>query len=143
MVIAATKAKLNVIEPALDLSVLIPKPKKNIITRCPIYLLDDTEDYGLDKDIIRFFQKMDAIEETKKFKKMFLKIPQKIQMAWKKKKGEMKISLPQHPQFKKFKNLYALYLPDGFRVHFLKPQKNGSTWLAIEIGDHQRLGHGK
>ena len=118
--LVAAKRQLNIVEPALDLSALIPNPIENIVAQCPLYILDDAHDHGLDDDIVRFFQKMEEIEETNKFKKMFLKIPQKIQMAWKQKKEELKISLPRHPNFK---NVYALYLPEGFRVHFLKPEK--------------------
>lgn len=141
--IVAAKTQLNVIEPALDLSVFIPKPLSNIVVQCPVYILDDTQEHGLDDDIVRFFQKMEAIEETKHFKKMFVKLPQKIQLAWKKKREELKVCLPKYPQFRKFKELYSVYLPDGFRVHFSKPQKNETTWLATGIGDHQRMGHGK
>ena len=141
--LVAAKRQLNIVEPALDLSALIPDPIENIVAQCPLYILDDAHDHGLDDDIVRFFQKMDEIEETNKFKKMFLKIPQIIQMAWKQKKEELKISLPRHPNFKKFKNVYALYLPEGFRVHFLKPEKKETTWIAVKIGDHQSMGHGK
>ena len=141
-VLVAVQKQLNIIEPALDLTVLIPKPVENIVAQCPIYILDDAREHGLDEDIVRFFQKMDEIEETKKFKKMLLKTPQQIQTAWKKKKQEFRISLPKPPAFKKYKSLYAAYLPDGFRVHFLKPNKKETTWLAVEIGDHKSMGHG-
>ena len=79
--LVAAKRQLNIAEPALDLSALIPDPIENIVAQCPLYILDDAQDHGLDDNIVRFFQKKDEIEETNKFKKMFLKFPQKIQMA--------------------------------------------------------------
>ena len=141
--IAAAKTRLNIVEQALDLTVFIPKPLKNIIAQCPIYILDDTDETGLDPDIVRFFQRMEKVEETRPFKKMFVKIPQKIQQAWIEKKDKLTERLPKPPQFRKFKDQYALYLPDGYRAHFIKPKKNETTWLATEIGNHQSMGHGK
>ena len=79
---------------------------------------------------------MEKIEETKKFRKMLSKIPQKIQNAWKRKRNELTEFLPKPPKFEKFKQYYSLRLPDGFRAHFLKPEKNETTWMAVEIGDH-------
>ena len=141
--IAAAKTKLNIVDQALDLTVFIPKPLTNIVDQCPIYILDDTNETGLDPDIVRFFHRMEEIEETKPFKKMFVKLPQKIQNAWIKKRELLKEFLPKPPQFKKFKDYYALYLPDGYRAHFIKPNKNETRWLAVEIGNHQSMGHGK
>ena len=79
LALVAADAKLNIVDPALDLSVFLPKSEEKILSQCPIYILDDASDHGLDKDIVRFFQKMEKIEETKKFKKILSKIPQKIQ----------------------------------------------------------------
>lgn len=141
--IVAAKTQLNIVEQALDLTVFIPKPLSYIVNQCPIYILDDTNETGLDPDIVRFFQRMEEVEETKSFKKMLMKIPQKIQNAWTKKKQLLKEVLPKSPQFKKFKGYYALYLPDGYRAHFIKPKKNEKRWLAVEIGTHQSMGHGK
>ena len=143
LALVAADAKLNIVDPALDLSVFLPEPEEKIVSQCPIYILDDAGEHGLDRDIVRFFQKMEKIEETKKFRKMLSKIPQKIQNAWKKKRNELEEFLPKPPKFEKFKQYYSLRLPDGFRAHFLKPEKNETTWLAVEIGDHLSMGHGK
>ena len=61
--LVAAKRQLNIVEPALDLSALIPDPIENIVAQCPLYILDD--------DIVRFFQKIDEIEETNKLKNCF------------------------------------------------------------------------
>ncbi len=143
LALVAAEAKLNIVDPALDLSVFLPEPKEKIISQCPIYILDDASDHGLDKDIVRFFQKMEKIEETKKFKKMLSKIPHKIQTAWERKSHELKDFLPKPPKFEKFKQYYSLRLPDGYRAHFLKPENKQTTWLAVGIGDHLSMGHGK
>ena len=141
--ITAAKTQLNIVEQALDLSVFIPNPVKEIVGQCPIYILDDTQDTGLDPDIVRFHQRIEEIHETKAFKKMFAKIPDKIQSAWVETKEKLKYSIPKSLKFRKFKEYYSINLPDGYRAHFDKPIKKEKTWVALEIGDHRSMGHGK
>ena len=140
--VIAAKTKLNIIEQALDLTVFIPKPLESIIQQCPLHILDDTDETGLDADIVRFFQRIDEIEETKQFKKMFSKIPRKIQNAWLETKELVKEFIPKSLKLKKFKGWYSLRLPDGYRVH-LDPPRKEKGWIAVKIGDHQVMGHGK
>ena len=85
---------------------------------------------------------MNEIKETKKFKKMLEKQPPVIKSDWNKKKKELLISIPKPPKFKKFKDFFALYLIQGFRVHFRKPERGSSIWWAEEINNHKAAGHG-
>ena len=73
---------------------------------------------------------------------MLEKQPSIIKSDWNKKKKELLNSIPKPPRFKKFKDFFSLYLIQGFRVHFRKPERGSSIWWAEEINNHKAAGHG-
>lgn len=112
-------------------------PKGN----CPIHIIHDVSRIRIPDISVRFFQCIPNILETKDFLKDFKTMPEHIKKRWQRKKEQLKSSIPRHPEFENFKNVFSLRLGDNFRAH-LRPVPGESHWEVLGIGTHTKMGHG-
>jgi len=131
--------------PGLDLTRLLPLGEE-AHRQCPIWIINDLEAVGLSKDAVRQISCVQPIEETKPFIKALRRLHPDLQKAWARLKHTLSEGIPNASDFKKWKpeGVWSVRVSDGFRAHLMQPPRGPSAqpWLAIEIGNHKKLGHG-
>jgi len=131
--------------PALDLTRLLPL-RADAHGQCQIWIINDLEAAGLSRDGVRQITCVRPIEETRPFSKALLRLHPELQGAWMRLKDRLSVGIPNGSDFKKWKadGVWSVRVSDGFRAHLQQPPRGQSNqpWLAIEIGNHKKLGHG-
>lgn len=137
----ASERGLNVFSPCFDYATLFPVYPRVPGDQCPIHIIRDLARFGIPEISLRFLKCIPEIVETELFQKLFAQMPQDIQKRWKRKKEQLKVMLPRHPEFENFRDYFSLRLGHSFRAH-LRPVAGQTRWEAFEIGPHTKMGHG-
>lgn len=111
---------------------------------CPIHLYNDSQRFDLPSEWLKFYSRLEVIDESEKFLKSLKKQPQNIQRAWDRTKTKLRSSLSGGADFKKWpkggENIYSARVNNSYRVHF-KQGPEDNRWEAIQIGNHKEMGH--
>ena len=139
--IHASERGLNVFSPCFDYASIFPVYPSVPGARCPIQIVKDLARFGIPEISVRFLKCIPEIVETELFQKLFSQMPHDIQKRWNRKKEQLKLMLPRHPEFENFRDHFSLRLGHNFRAH-LRPVAGQTHWEAFEIGPHTKMGHG-
>jgi hypothetical protein len=139
--IHASERGLNVFSPCFDYASIFPVYPSVPVGRCPIQIVKDLARFGIPEISVRFLKCIPEIVETELFQKLFSQMPHDIQKRWNRKKEQLKLMLPRHPEFENFRDHFSLRLGHNFRAH-LRPVAGQTHWEAFEIGPHTKMGHG-
>jgi len=110
-----------------------------------VYVIDDASNLALPLIDVTIIDRIPHIEETEPFKKKLMSLPRDIQKRWQKKKTQLAMGVPRHPEFEKIKtaigDTFSILVGLKYRAH-LQPDADYSRWFAIGIGAHTEMGHG-
>jgi len=113
----------------------------------PIHILNDGSRFGIPPNLLALFQTIENIKETERFARSLASMPGEIQRGWQKVKHQLRtfVAIPGL-DFKPWGRdangvTYSVRVSKGHRAHLLRSLSEG-TWLAIDIGTHQQMGHG-
>jgi len=141
----AIERGLNLRTDLLDGGAWLPEASTEILQQCPLILLDDSQRWGIPAASARLIPAISQIIERPRFLDRLAGLDPSLRRRWERKKTELRVRLPRHPEFEKLKGtpsgLFSLRLNDNFRVH-LRPLPGSVVWEAIEVGTHKELGHG-
>lgn len=115
-------------------------------SQCPIHILHDEQKIGMPRVAVRFINTIPSIYETDRFKKQLARYGEPIISKWNNTKIRLAKQVPGHPEFEKLKGMkstvYSIRVNKSYRAH-LRPCDNSTSWEAIGIGPHGKMGHGK
>jgi hypothetical protein len=115
------------------------------LTWCPVFVIDDQAGLGLWPTSVKYLQAIPTIIESRKFQKMFQRLPKQVQETWIRKREGLQKTIPAYPEFEKMKGslsgIFSIRVGDNHRVH-LKPSRTPEVWEAVAIGPHRAMGHG-
>jgi hypothetical protein len=133
---------LDLANPAVDLNLLMPTDA-HLGEECPIRVINDLDQTGLNPDSVRAFCNVAPIAETKKFLKQLDRMHDDHAEAWRRLKDALQTSIPAKADFKKWAdpNVWSIRVNKGIRAH-LQWQMDAKEWRAQEIGQHKEMGHG-
>ena len=131
--------------PALDLSRLLPLGSEGFKT-CPVWVINDLDTVGLQRDAVRQIICVKPIEETKRFLKSLRGLHADHQKAWHRLKQRLGEEIPNGSDFKKWRSEreWSVRVNDGIRAHLEQPPPGEleRPWFALDIGGHRKMGHG-
>jgi len=131
---------------ALDTLIFYPKPFQIDWRRCPILVHDQG---GILRKLgigLACFEAISRISESSSFLKALSRCDRRIQTMWYRRKADLARSVSLNSLgFQRWKpggeGCYAVRIDSNYRAHLRHDRVNGS-WIAEEIGDHGRTGHG-
>ncbi len=140
----AVEHSLNLTTGLFDFGSLFPLDPQGNRNHCPLHFIHDESRLGIPPLSVHFLKCISKINETERFSKSFATLPATIQNRWQKKKAQLALGIPRHPEFEKLKGsalLFSIRLNDKFRAH-LRPIAGSDAWEAVAVGTHRELGHG-
>jgi hypothetical protein len=131
---------------ALDALIFYPDLIRIDWTRCPIVVLDE---HDLQRKLgigVSYFDAVEIFEETDSFKRSLTKLDRRIQKLWTIRKKDLARSTAlKSLDFKQWRNggpdIYSVRVDGNYRAH-VRYDRDGSVWLAEQIGNHKAMGHG-
>jgi hypothetical protein len=142
----AIEHRLDLGNRAMNFTQLLPLGDQNIVSECPVYMIDDLEDIGLGPGSVRLIQRIGEIVEADAFERQLRRLHSTIRGDWTRMKEQIKERLPPPPRFEKLKDwhppTWSIRLRSGHRVHLHAPEPGTATWRAVAIGNHKEMGHG-
>ncbi len=137
----ALEKNINILSSGVDITSFCSLAANLDEKQCPITIIHNEDRFGIPLIGTSFILKISTIVETEAFKKAYKKLDKSLRQRWEKKKKLLAETIPRHPEFEKFADLYSLRLNDNYRVH-LRPSNDMTVWEAIAVGTHKDMGHG-
>jgi hypothetical protein len=113
----AIERRLDLGNPAMNLSRLVPFGDDTVLAECPVYTIHDLDTVGVAPDSIRLIQCISQIVETENFERQLRRQEPAVRRDWSRRKEQIKIGLPSPPRFEKLKDCepptWSLRLRDG------------------------------
>jgi hypothetical protein len=133
-------------EGALDTLIFYPRPFLIDWRRCPILIHDQG---GILRGLgigLAFFEAISGIFESPSFLKTLSRLDHRIQILWRKRKTDLARSVNLNSLgLQRWKpggeGCYAVRADGNYRAH-LRYDRAACSWIAEDIGDHKRMGHG-
>ncbi len=112
---------------------------------CPVHLVRDSRSVLRPPLQERIITCIPRIEESRRFLKQLSRMHSNYAQRWNRKKAELAERIPPHPEFEKFADgpppVFSIRLSRSARAHLRQRQCDGA-WVAIEVGEHTKMGHG-
>lgn len=137
----AIEKEINLLTTGVDITAFYTLAERLDASQCPITIIHNEDRFGIPQIGTNFILKIPTIVESESFQKTFRKLDLSLQKRWKKKKQQLAETIPRHPEFEKFADVFSLRLNDNYRVH-LRPSNDMAVWEAIAVGTHKEMGHG-
>lgn len=139
--IHALEKDINLLASGVDITAFYSLADNLDANQCPITIIHNEDRFGIPQIGTNFILKIPTIVETEAFQKACKKLDKSLRQRWEKKKRLLAETIPRHPEFEKFADLFSLRLNDNYRVH-LRPSNDMTVWEAIAVGTHKEMGHG-
>lgn len=130
---------------ALDWPALFPLHPRINWRYCPVFLVDDTKDYGIPADWLQYFPRLPLIEEDRGFLAQLARQDLQVRKAWNRVKARLQQHITTGCDFKQWPkdgpDAWSTRVNDKFRAH-LRQDRAAGRWIAYAIGGHKDMGHG-